>query len=155
MGPDESHDPHCGGCEIAQEDYKELEKVVDDLSVLVRRLAHRLKKTDPNNKLHIQAVDYLARNNLTGSLLRQKELQGGMMIEFNKQDEAIIQQTIDHLRHGTYIDVTYLEDGLQSILTKMKELQSEHEEPISGTDQLRLFESLSLANDCIDTQGGK
>jgi len=73
MGPDELHDPYCGGCEMAQEDYKELEKVVDELSVLVRRLAHRLKKIDNNNELSTQAVDYLARNNLTGSLLRQEK----------------------------------------------------------------------------------
>jgi len=76
MGPDELHDPYCGGCEMAQEDYKELEKVVDELSLLVRRLAHRLKKLDNNNELSSQATDYLTRNNLTGSLLRQDELQG-------------------------------------------------------------------------------
>lgn len=62
---------------MAQEDYKELEKVVDELSVLVRRLAHRLKKIDNNSELSAQAMDYLARNNLTGSLLsRQKEYTG-------------------------------------------------------------------------------
>lgn len=66
MGPDELHDPYCGGCEMAQEDYKELEKVVDELSVLVRRLAHHLKKIDNNSELSAQAMGYLARNNLTG-----------------------------------------------------------------------------------------
>ena len=76
MGPDDLYDPYCGGCEMAQEDYKELEKVVDELSVLVRRLANRLKKIDNNNELSTQAMDYLTRNNLTGSLLRQEELQG-------------------------------------------------------------------------------
>lgn len=70
MGPDELHDPHCGGCEMAQEDYKELEKVVDDLSVLVKRLVREVKKYDYNNELSSQAMDYLSRNNLAGSPLR-------------------------------------------------------------------------------------
>ncbi len=73
MGPDELHDPYCGGCEMAQEDYKELEKVVDELSVLVRRLAHRLKKIDNNSELSAQAMGYLARNNLTGMNGLRKE----------------------------------------------------------------------------------
>jgi len=75
MGPDELHDPYCGGCEMAQEDYKELEKVVEDLSALVRRLARNLEKSNPNNELIEQAMDYLIRNNLAGSVLREKELQ--------------------------------------------------------------------------------
>ena len=64
---------NCSGCEAAQVDYRELEKVVEELSVLVRRLAHRLKKIDNNNELSTQAMDYLTRNNLTGSLLRQEK----------------------------------------------------------------------------------
>lgn len=70
MGPDDLHDPYCGGCEMAQEDYKELEKVVDELSVFVRRLARNLKKIHPNNVLSEKAMDYLIRNNLYGSPLR-------------------------------------------------------------------------------------
>ena len=75
MGPDELHDPYCVRIrQMAQEDYKELEKVVDELSVLVRRLVNRLKKIDNNNELSTQAMDYLTRNNLTGSLwLRQEK----------------------------------------------------------------------------------
>ena len=76
MGPDELYDPYCGGCEMAQEDYKELEKVVDELSVLVRRLARRLEKLDNNNELSVLAMDYLTRNNLMGAPLRHVELQG-------------------------------------------------------------------------------
>ena len=67
---------NCSGCEAAQVDYRELEKVVEELSVLVRRLAHRLKKIDNNNELSTQAMDYLTKNNLTGTPLRHKELQG-------------------------------------------------------------------------------
>lgn len=34
-------------------------KVVDDLSMLARRLVRSIKKTDPNNELASQALDYL------------------------------------------------------------------------------------------------
>ena len=38
--------------------------VVDDLSMLVRRLAHSLKKANPDNELASQALDYLRRKGL-------------------------------------------------------------------------------------------
>lgn len=75
MGDDELHDPYCGGCEMAQADYKELEKVVGDLAILIRRLVSKLAKIQPDNELSVQAMDYLIRNNLAGSPLRG-ELQG-------------------------------------------------------------------------------
>jgi len=71
MGDDELHDAYCGSCEIAQEDYKELEKVVEDLAILVRRLARNLGKLQPDNELSIKAMDYLIRNDLAGSPLRE------------------------------------------------------------------------------------
>lgn len=66
------YDYECTGCERSQEDYKELGKVVNDLAMLVKRLASHLKKVEPNNKLQQQAMDYLKINNLTGSELRDK-----------------------------------------------------------------------------------
>lgn len=65
----------CSRCEMAQVDYKNLERIVEDLSVLVRRLSHCVKNTNTDNKLHEQALDYLKRNNLLGSPIRIEELQ--------------------------------------------------------------------------------
>lgn len=74
MGPDEVHDPYCGACEIARANYIELEKVVDDLALLVRRLAIQIKRINPDNDLSSKAMDYLSRNNLAGSHIREEEL---------------------------------------------------------------------------------
>lgn len=42
----------------------------DELAALVRRLAHSLRKASPDNELADKALDYLKRNGLTGSILR-------------------------------------------------------------------------------------
>lgn len=42
----------------------------DELAALVRRLAHSLRKAAPDNELPDKALDYLKRNGLTGSILR-------------------------------------------------------------------------------------
>ncbi|MFS3509288.1 hypothetical protein [Citrobacter braakii] len=39
---------------------------VDELVMLVKRLAHSLKKANPDSKLHLDAMDYLKRNALIG-----------------------------------------------------------------------------------------
>lgn len=39
---EELYDPECYACERAQEDYRKLERVTDDLAALVRRLARAL-----------------------------------------------------------------------------------------------------------------
>ena len=44
--------------------------VVDDLSALVRQLAHRLGKAAPDSDLPARALDYLKRKGLQGSPLR-------------------------------------------------------------------------------------
>lgn len=46
--------------------------VVKDLAMLVRRLARALAKVDPSKALPHQAVDYLQRKGLKGSLLRDE-----------------------------------------------------------------------------------
>lgn len=66
--PDEI--PECASCEEAVKDYKELEKVVDDLAQLVKRLAHALKKSTPNNDLPKKALDYLRREQILGEPMR-------------------------------------------------------------------------------------
>jgi len=43
---------------------------VDDLAMLVRKLAHSLRKAAPGHALPDQAVDYLRRHHLDGSPLR-------------------------------------------------------------------------------------
>lgn len=45
---------------------------VDDLSALVRRLAHALDKPSGNTLLAKQALDYLHRHGLQGSVLRDE-----------------------------------------------------------------------------------
>lgn len=48
------------------------QKTVDDLSVLVRRLAHSTNKSNGNMVLAGQAMDYLIKNGLLPSALREK-----------------------------------------------------------------------------------
>ena len=67
---EELYDPDCSACERAQEDYAALERVADDLSALVQRLARALRKAAPDNDLPRKALDYLARKGLKGSPLR-------------------------------------------------------------------------------------
>lgn len=50
------------------------------------------------------------------------------MIEFNKQDVQMIQDALDYIKYGTYLDGPYLENGLQQILAKMRELQGKNNE---------------------------
>ena len=69
---EELYDPECSACERAQKDYAELERVTDDLAALVRRLAHSLRKAAPGNDLPEKALDYLKRESLQGSPLRDE-----------------------------------------------------------------------------------
>lgn len=70
---EELYDPDCSACERAQEDYAALERVADDLSALVQRLARALRKAAPDNDLPEKAMDYLRRKNLQGSPLRDAD----------------------------------------------------------------------------------
>lgn len=63
--------PECRYCEEAAKDYAALEKTTDDLAALVKRLAHLLLKAAPGSNLSEIAMDYLARNDLQGSPLRE------------------------------------------------------------------------------------
>jgi len=70
---DIDHDPYdsdCASCARALKDYRELESVTDDLTLLVRRLAHALRKAAPGNDLAAKALDYLKRHGMEGSILR-------------------------------------------------------------------------------------
>lgn len=69
---DELYDPECSSCERAQKDYANLELVAEDLAALVRRLAHSLRKAAPGNDLPEKALDYLKRESLQGSPLRDE-----------------------------------------------------------------------------------
>ncbi len=70
MSYDEVYDTACVGCEIAQTDYDNLEKVTQDLAILVTRLSRNLKIIDPDNAIAAQALEYLIVNKLIGSPLR-------------------------------------------------------------------------------------
>lgn len=63
--------PECRYCEESAEDYKALEKTADDLAALVKRLAYLLRKSEPGSNLPEIALDYLVRNKLEGSPLRE------------------------------------------------------------------------------------
>jgi len=63
--------PECQRCEEAAKDYEELEKVVDDLAQMVKRLARALRKSNPDTELPAKALDYLKRKELLGSPLRE------------------------------------------------------------------------------------
>lgn len=56
--------PECPHCE-------ENAKVTDDLAQLVARLAHSLRRAAPDNDLPAKALDYLQREGLAGSPLRE------------------------------------------------------------------------------------
>lgn len=49
------------------EDWK---RQMDELAALIRMLVHQIRKTNPDNKTAANAVDYLKRKNLRGSILR-------------------------------------------------------------------------------------
>lgn len=54
----------------AQETIEQLERERDDLAMLVRRLVRRVRKDKPEDTVASQAMDYLTRHNLQGSILR-------------------------------------------------------------------------------------
>lgn len=60
---------------VAELDHARDSAEVDDLSVFVRRLAHALKKRDPENPIIKQAVDYLIRIGQGGQFLRRESTQ--------------------------------------------------------------------------------
>lgn len=64
----------CAACERAQKDYAILERVTDDLAVLVQRLVRCLRKAAPDSELPDQATDYLRRKSLQGSPLRDERV---------------------------------------------------------------------------------
>ena len=47
-----------------------LNRQVDDLSMLVKRLVHQLKKYEKNNVVAQKAMDYLQKEQLEGEALR-------------------------------------------------------------------------------------
>lgn len=71
---EDTYDYECGACEQAQKDYAELERVTDDLAVLVLRLARSLRKAAPDNDLSTKALDYLRRKGLKASPMRKDNL---------------------------------------------------------------------------------
>lgn len=64
--------PECQSCVNASKDYAELEKVVDDLAYLTKRLVKELRKSGENNKLCDSAIEYLKRRGLTKINLSRK-----------------------------------------------------------------------------------
>ena len=62
--------PHRDNAQL-QYALEQSETIVDDLAQLVMRLAHALRKAEPDNELSDKALDYLKRNGLTGSILRK------------------------------------------------------------------------------------
>ena len=49
------------------------ELFADDLVLLLRRVAHSLRKAEPNNDLAERALDYLQRHGQAGSVLRRSD----------------------------------------------------------------------------------
>ena len=52
--------------------WSEWKHQISDLSMLVKRFAHAIRRVDPDNEMAKQAADYLKRHNLQGSILRGK-----------------------------------------------------------------------------------
>jgi hypothetical protein len=48
----------------------------DDMAMMIRKLARRLKKTAPDSDLPARAMDYLRRHGLEGSPLREEQQRG-------------------------------------------------------------------------------
>jgi len=63
--------PECSACADAAEDYAQLEKVVGNLTTLVKRLAGCLKLAIPGHELPDQAMAYLKDNHLAGTQMRE------------------------------------------------------------------------------------
>ncbi len=65
------HNPYCCDPEEIKNGAKlKLENTVDDLAMLVKRLAYQLRKATPDNDITDKAIDYLKRNNLHGKKIR-------------------------------------------------------------------------------------
>lgn len=62
-GPDEY--PECPHCE-------ENARITENLAKLVKRLVHALRKAAPEHDLPAKALDYLQREGLVGSPLREE-----------------------------------------------------------------------------------
>ena len=77
---EELYDPQCSACERAQADYADLEREADNLVALVLRLARALRKAAPADELPAQALDYLNRNGLKGSPLREVGADGAATV---------------------------------------------------------------------------
>lgn len=64
-GSSTPHETAVGAC-----CWEEWKRQVDDLAMMTRRFVHAIRKVDPDNKMARQAMDYLKRKNLQGSVLR-------------------------------------------------------------------------------------
>jgi len=56
---------------LCEEDAEDLQRNVGDLAMLVARLVRALRKAAPEHELPEKAMDYLRRNGLCGSPLRE------------------------------------------------------------------------------------
>jgi hypothetical protein len=48
-------------------------QMVNDLAMIVRRLCYRLRRLDPNYKGRQEAMEFLEKNGLSGSILRDAQ----------------------------------------------------------------------------------
>lgn len=69
----EKHGPNGGAYDVEMQlaGWNGRQPQVDDLVSLVGRLVHSLKKANPDSELPAKAVDYLRRNDLMGSPMRE------------------------------------------------------------------------------------
>lgn len=115
--------------------------VIDELAVLVRRLAYSLKKAKPDNDLSEKAVDYLNRNNLTGSPLRKAQLERTPMSD---KDDELVNKAFDYAvnTHG-FARLPGNYEAIKGITALIR--QSVLEEGIS-----RLEKETDIAQDDVD-----
>lgn len=110
-------------------------KVVDDLSMLMRRLVRSIKKTDPNNELANKALDYLLQ---IGQISPLRETQPGV----ETTGEPInAMRTIDHgPEHAVRVagdnETCYPKraEWVQSLLKLADKAERNIEPPASNTD---------------------
>lgn len=66
------HPLACGCRSASAPPEREAPARVDDLTMLIRQLAHALKRANPNSQLPARAADYLRRKGLQGSPFREE-----------------------------------------------------------------------------------
>jgi hypothetical protein len=84
---------------------------MDDMRMLIQRLAHSLRKASPDNALSDQAMDYLKRMGLIGTPLRDVANRDAAPIDAPKEDAKRLKQlehALVYVAHSMHSEPQYM-----------------------------------------------